>query len=219
MTMINAVVQRKTGYLFADTAMLDSATGNAIAFGTKIFSGTLFPWAVGVTFTGNPGAWTPSVEMLKGARNVAALRTALTAGVAQFRERSEAADTLRLTAVAWDARQKTPRIFAIGDMAEDAGVPCDAVEEFEWLFGSPLDHRHLWSRGTPSNPKAFDPETTGVAVMQERRASPDAITPGGAAHCIVGGEVEMAEITRDGVTLYGIHTWPDRVGAPLGLAA
>jgi hypothetical protein len=67
------------------------------------------------------------------------------------------------------------------------------------------------------NPDAFDAETDGVAVMELMRSETQPLSDERDAligHCI-GGYVEQATVTRDGVSVRTIHDWPDEIGKPI----
>lgn len=61
----------------------------------------------------------------------------------------------------------------------------------------------------------FDPHVDGFRLVEAQRASPQTnLTPGvDSSVCYrIGGEVELTEVTRRGVKVWCIGTFPDKVG-------
>lgn len=66
------------------------------------------------------------------------------------------------------------------------------------------------------NPDAFDAESDGIAVMELMRRVPAPLSdePGAIVGHFIGGRVEQATVTREGISIRTIHEWPDTIGMP-----
>lgn len=222
MTIANAVAQGPKGYLFADTAWIDSDTGTLIAKHTKIFRGRHFPWAVAVTADGDPLAWAHAMQDRPEPRYADELRKWLVDVVNEYEATTASrAKALKLLAVAWDGRAKRSTVM----MASTASACPDflrpyEIAEGESLFGMVLDMEAMFGREVDfTDPRSFDPETDGLKPFLHARRAPlmrqaGSLFAAGACGGF-GGEVEMAEISRRGVRLWRLHDFGDVVGAPI----
>ena len=91
--------------------------------------------------------------------------------------------------------------------------PCDVGV----FAGGSVDVANGFIDGVRESPDGFDAEIDGAAIMELLRS--EALPLGDAhdaffGHC-VGGYVELATVTRTGVTVRTIHEWPDAIGKPI----
>jgi hypothetical protein len=163
---------------------------------------------------------------LDEARNVTSFLKLLPNVLADFQQRTTASGVtnagIRLTAVAWDARQQKARAFLISTMLdglEEIASPGTVIEvTSHWSsLRSPAE---LLGRDVDcSSRSSFDPTEDGRKIMQTMREEPFAAAmPGSLAEgrCAVGGEAEQAVVSKTGVELYCLHEWPDQVGSAIG---
>lgn len=225
MTAINGVVQGKRVYLYGDTAWLNCRDGTVAGFGTKIFAGSRFPWAIGLTWTaGVPTDAVYGVQEIAHVPNVAGLIAGIPGVLQAYLRRSQASGVenagMRVLVGCWDSRKQKARLFFASSMLDgtEAFGPTGEVTEVRSFFASPRTAEDLLGRSVdPSDPSSFDPDADGLAMMQAQRA--DRIVPaisgaitGAKDVCGVGGECEQVIITRRGVKCFSLHTWPDQLG-------
>lgn len=224
MTIANALVQGGKVYLYADTAYIDTRTGNVIAFLPKIYAGSHFPWAVAVTTaSGDPLDMAHAIETLDTARNVAGLLKALPRALRVYEERcfekGNKDQGLRLLVGCWDTRRRAARLFVLTNMPDgvhDAlGGEVGQVMEIFFFFGSHLTPEQLLGRvADPRNPAEFDADEDGLRVMEAARRQPikAAVQSAGFAGYGIGGEAEQVIVSRRGVKSFSLQQWGDRVG-------
>jgi hypothetical protein len=71
----------------------------------------------------------------------------------------------------------------------------------------------LWKGGDPSDPECFNLVTDGIEAFVIRgRHSYRPIGGAMPAGAYVGGEIQIAEVTSQGVTSATIHRWPVNIG-------
>ncbi len=217
MTMVNAVAQDGVAYLYADTAIIDPASGRLLECVPKLAVGEHFPWAVGITFNGSPLATTVLGDL--NAKSVDRLVEQLPAAIAAFKTKSAALGSpgasMRLVLAAWDEDCDQPRIFLAGDGLDEFETSSwcpEGVTEVAYFVGAEFDPRHHWREGSPNNPDDFEVLNGGLAIFEERRKTPFAPLNGMPIGNYVGGALQMARISRDGVDAVQLHEWSDLVG-------
>lgn len=222
MTMVNAVIQDQVGYLYADTALVCTATGNVLTFEPKIFTLTHCPAAIGVTYGGPPRGMEP-LSQLDGVMSAHGLQWQLPLTVnavkARAREMGERNPVLRLVAVCWDSSQWRPRIFISGDGLEEYGVSAGEALEMNFFFGAggaaADEIRTMIAEKPPNDAAKFDPVKDGIAAFEAARRAEYQPIGVCVAGVHVGGEIHVAEVSGASVACYSIHRWPDDVGKPI----
>jgi len=128
---------------------------------------------------------------------------------------------MRLVALAWDAKQRRPRIFVCGDGLEDLGVGRDNVPvEMHAFFGTAtVAIAKHWQGGSPTDPASFDPVEGAKAVYETARAVPfPMFGHGGPARLFIGGQLQAVELSATGLEAFQLHDWGDRIGATITLS-
>lgn len=217
--MCMAIVQGEAAHVYADTAYLRAADGCVDHFDHKLIAGSRFPWVMAHNL-----AWSPNCVRTPfdtEPRNIAELVAKLGPAAEAYTKVSieqNAPERARLIVAAWDEHRKLPRIFVAGDGAETArhSAHCPpGVGEVRYFVGASdaaqLEVSKTWRGGSPNDPKYFHPVFDAVQTFEIERAkapSPFAASP-------PGGALEMATVTRKGVTGTRIYRWADSVGAAI----
>jgi hypothetical protein len=122
--------------------------------------------------------------------------------------------------IGWSESRDRPEAYMslgnrVPEIALATGIlsPCDVGV----FAGGSVDVTNAFVDGVRESPDGFDAEIDGLAVMEMLRG--EALPRGDAhdahfGHC-VGGYVELATVTRAGVTIRTIHEWPDKIGKPI----
>lgn len=227
MTAINLAVQpgRRAAFLISDGATTD-AEGRLVRVGGKTITFERFPAAIGVT--GNVDYLAVGEECHAiGARNLAtlvkALPTILKRACAKTLARCPgASEVLGILKVAgWSARQGRPvgYMIASDDIAAAFNIGPDwrawQVAEVKSSHGTEDHVSTLLGRPCELEDAAtFNPHEDAFALIEAQRQKPIAsITPGAVPDRYrIGGEVELVEVSRRGVKVWGCGTFPDVVG-------
>ncbi|MFD1950680.1 hypothetical protein ACFSGX_07860 [Sphingomonas arantia] len=234
MTALNMMIQRRAraGYIISDGATT-APDGTLLGNSPKIImSAGRFPWAAGVTGSVPPA----SIHAELGKANPVSLKQLLCRlpGAMRSAIQRTARDTskdpadldLALVGVAWDFDAKAPSGFIIQSRA---GIITPDAEPFVWyetdwnLAGGEIGSDAAAQLGRAcdlTDPKSFDPERDGLALIErQRRAAITPTTPGFDTSCRhrIGGDIDMTVVTRTGVQVWCIHKFPDVVGEPIRL--
>jgi hypothetical protein len=131
---------------------------------------------------------------------------------------AEAWKRAEISLVGWSKDRGRPEAYmtrGYGTLADDLSAvnlsPCDVGI---FADGS-VDVAEAFVAAFRQAPDAFDAETDGVAIMElMRREALSSSDPVRVGRCI-GGYVEHATISQEGVTKRTIHEWPDEIGKPI----
>ncbi len=220
------MVQRAAGraIILSDCAHTGE-DGRVTALASKLLvAGLYFPWACAVS--GNvaldvlmremQGSPPTSPRELMLALPSAMRRATVRAAAARGCDPVEV--LLQVTGAMWQSDTQRLAGFVVSSASGTLqGQQTDpfAWYETEWLLTLPADSLPAIF-GRPVNladPSSFDPETDGVTLAKAQRAAIRAsVTPGAGSACRIGGDLDMTEITPNGVTVWTIHAWPDRIG-------
>lgn len=224
MTLINAWTHGKVGYLMTDTAIIDFADGGkAIGFGSKIFHGANWPAIVAVSYAGGLMQFAIPTFVENEPKNlkslVKLLPLACKNATAKAREHGSPNPFYSLVVVAWCARTKRPRIFTCAN--HDYLAKAYAVRELNYFFGNGIASPAVLAAAEKLDEgKPLDLDRDLVDLCEAQRAEPfvgfDNRPTGFGA---IGGQVQLATITKRNVEFSLVHEWPDKMGLPLGLAA
>lgn len=228
MTAINMVVQRRAraAFIMADTAITDE-DGKVIDFTGKVALGTgRFPFAIGVSGNVLPRVFAAALgeanpanlkQLMKRLPDV--MRTALRRQEMDCRA-MEGDCYMLLRGAAWDFARKQPVGFVmVSDGALFPGAEPFSFYETEWCVtladGATSLGDMLGRDMDPTDPAQFDPETDGVQLMIEqhrRGASP--LMPGLRPQTPyrIGGEAQLIEVRKTGVTVWAVHDFGDELG-------
>lgn len=227
MTLCNVILQPTIGFLMSDAGLWDWQ-GNLTRFIQKVH---LFPTArAAVVGRGNsavePDWWANEArhvrsldELLNRLPDVAAkLRT-----MNQKREDRAIRHHVEITVVFWDEKTDRPRVLqldtsAIGGAAPD-GYAAILDSERKRAPGKWYDFPSLalmptltWDASLPDlrhqqDEKRFDVRANAARIVNKQREIKHEIE--GHLTTIVAGWVDMAVVTRDGVTMERVIGWPD----------
>ena len=122
--------------------------------------------------------------------------------------------------IGWsESRDRPEGYMSLGNRVPEIALvtgslnPCDVG-----VFASgSVDVANAFVDSVREYPDGFDAEIDGVAIMELMRG--EALPLSDAqdtffGHCI-GGYIELATVTRTGVTVRTIHEWPDEIGKPI----
>lgn len=233
MTVINMMVQPKarTGYIISDGAFT-APDGTLLRAESKVVHSvyTRCPWAFGVSGNMQPRAIAQEIgeanpltikQLVK--RLPDALRRAIVRNEREFGVPRDTAYAV-LIGCYWDFSAKRPQGFRV--QAQRGGLVNQEVEAFEWYdmdwsLASHLEIEALLGRAADvTNPNSFDPASDGLALVHAQRISGlidmmPGIEPG---HCRIGGHVDLTEVTKSGVKVWHLHTYPDEPGRLIAAA-
>ncbi|WP_252257510.1 hypothetical protein [Erythrobacter aurantius] len=125
----------------------------------------------------------------------------------------------RLVLVAWCSRKRQIRLFHASSMFE-LGAQMK-VQELDYFLGA-------GDEKLPEAKRAVDalacrrqlcPDAEAVRLIEAQRNAPFVSpVPEIDGLACIGGAIERATVSRDGVRFDTIHRWPDEIGKPLQLA-
>lgn len=226
MTAINLAVQsaKRAAYLITDCAFT-APDGTIDKIAGKIISFDRFPCAIGVTGNINLAVLAHALEATD-ARNLRSLLKGLPGALKRAVDAVKAAHGIEgcgtLRVAAWCSRQKRPVGYLImsDQLAAEAmiglGWGAYQVAECKNAQAIHVDASELLGRPVDlSDATTFDPHVDGFRLVEAQRATSQInITPGidSSACYRIGGEVELTEVTRRGVKVWCIGTFPDKVG-------
>jgi hypothetical protein len=148
---------------------------------------------------------------------------AIRAEAASYRDRNVPAEEWTrsdIGVVGWsDSRDGPEAYMSFGRGLPEIGLtagslnPCDVGV----FANGPVEVANAFVESVRENPDAFDAETDGIAVIElmRRESAPLGDEPGAFIGHSIGGYIEHATITREGVSVRTIHEWPDEVGKPI----
>ncbi|MEH6789661.1 hypothetical protein [Parasphingorhabdus sp.] len=222
MTVINAFKQGKVGYMFTDTAHVDTNTGQVLAFGSKAFLAANFPAIVGATLIGGHLPFLINDFVADPPKNVRALQRKLPTACKHFIEKAKLHGSddpfVRLIAMAWCSRTKSIRIFYCSNTADEGFADAFEVVELDFFFGTGVNTPEVQAAMDKLNrrePVGGDDEM--IKLMDAQRRAPfAAMDPALDGVNGIGGSIEKLEVTKRQVTAdVDIHKWPDAVGLPI----
>lgn len=225
MTAINAFLRRDRGFLMADGAFY-TATGVPMGFGNKIVQ--IPELRAAVAARGYAGI-APALAQgfLATYRTFDDLAEGAQSALAEWAEQN--APMLELFGfpdfefhvMGWSEKLGRPRHFvfayrpgAEGDRAlvETTDlVLCPSLDDAEAFETLPKLGVYVMH---PQFAETFDPERDGVPIMVSQRRQLDELDGHDEVGrvCIVGGHVEVVEISADGVSQRIVHRWSDEAG-------
>lgn len=218
MTMCMAIVQGEAAHIYADTAYV-RADGCVDRFDHKLIAGSRFPWVMAHNLPWPPNCVRTPFDIEP--RNIAELVAKLLPAVEAYTKVSieqNAPERVRLVVAAWDKHRKLPRIFVAAHGAETASHSAHCppgIGEARYFVGASAaaqpEVSQIWRGGSPNDPKYFHPVFDAAQAFEIERAK----APSMFSASPPGGTLEMATVTRKGVTGTRIYRWADRVGAPV----
>lgn len=229
MTIINSFVQGARAYLLTDMAWIDRATGKVLVCASKFIQGTNFPWAAAATGDAhliellNQLSWcAPS-----NADEMAECLPRALRGVQAVS--ADPAFTMAVRLAAWCGRTRSARCFHIdSDSARAAAFGIDAwtvVEPQVLIPGdsivSALPDLPLQDPAAIMDRRRFDPARDGRRVVAAQREHVRFPLKGQSEPmALIGCGAQLACISRKGVTIRTLRTWPeDRPGELIALDA
>lgn len=221
MSALNAFKTAKTGYIYTDTAHLNSDSGKVVAFGSKAFTAANWPAVVGATFSGGVMPFLIDFFVASPPKNLPALRRMLPAACRRFVELSKLEGNpdpyVRLVAVAWCKRTQSMRMFYCS--THDSGPLGKAYNPVEIDFfvstgvGIPTVEAAM---ETLKRGGTLDPDRQMIELMEAQRKAPfqaEAESLRGLPDLYgIGGSIERLTVTPREVLADTLHTWPDKVG-------
>lgn len=225
MTAMTLIVQskRRAAYLIGDSAITDTG-GRVLALQSKLIQLARFPAVIGIT--GSVDTFALGAELhAADPRNLTGLIRVLPGCLRRAIDRTQTACLTPSTTIvgllkvaAWSARAARPIGYVLcSDPALAAamgGAEWQVYEATSSLSAAEAP-AHLFQKLTDcENPALFDPELQAFDLVQyEREASQLCMTPGAAGDVYrIGGGVQLAKVTRRGVSITPMGEWPDQVG-------
>ncbi|WP_156418081.1 hypothetical protein [Aureimonas sp. AU4] len=229
MTAINAFLRRDRGVLMTDGAFY-SAAGVPLGFGSKTVSIPNLHMAIAAR---GCSAIAPSLahHMSIGFRDIDDVAGrgeeflgGWALGAAEFLANAGFPD-FELHMMGWSAKDERPRhlVFTTraggdwkaGELTEIEGyVLCPYLEDNEAFEALPKLGLFV---SDPQFCETFDPKMHGVPIMMAQRRQIDELDghEENGRVSVVGGHVEVTEITADGISQRVLHRWADQVGVAM----
>lgn len=225
MTVINMMVQprARTGFIISDGAHTDP-DGVVTELSPKVIVGTKrLPFAIAVTGNVAPlliamilGEESPLTLKQLVKRLPIAMRKAV-AAASDARSIPEDAIGLALVGVVWDFAKNRAQGFSI---ASRDGLIRHGMEPYLWYdtdssvtIVSGDDVASFIGRFNLADPASFNPETDGLELVRvQRELLLETTVPGCALAYRIGGEIDLTEVTKNGVKTWKIHDFHDKVG-------
>ncbi|WP_267424815.1 hypothetical protein [Methylobacterium sp. GC_Met_2] len=226
MSLVNVFATSRRVVVLTDTSLYN-ATGRIIGFDQKTVG--VASWNGALTFRGN--AW----GMCAG-RELAERYGSFDEFVAQSGPEFErehlgalaaghlSGQTLIEVHVAgWSEREDRARAFVL----RSPGAPGDHAPPYTWVeiegaWHDDFDlmalcrlHRQGAEPDEDWTPETFDPLRHGIPLAEEQRRKGAAAWTGFGGRHVIGGELWLTVIDRDGARLGPIHEWPDIAGEPI----
>lgn len=230
MTAMSLIVQakRRAAYLISDCAWTDRA-GRLTHISGKIIQMARFPAAIGVQ--GNVSLPALGAEIHRvDSRNIArlvqilpdCLRRAIAATYEIHPETPAGTVTAMLKVAAWSARLAKP----VGYVLTSDPALATAMGGTDWtVHGSTSS---LSAAECPTvlfptltaceDPAQFDPLEQAFDLVAHERRTPQLVMSPGAdvgANYRIGGSAQVTEVTKRGVKVWGVGSFPDMVGLPI----
>jgi hypothetical protein len=122
---------------------------------------------------------------------------------------------LALTLAVWDARLRCTRCFMVesdGTALASLGVAPFTATELDFAATGRGITELLGRAVDPTKPGSFDPDADGEALMEAQRRELRWTGSAGQQIACIGGELEQAVVSKSGVQVFSLQTWPDSVG-------
>lgn len=122
--------------------------------------------------------------------------------------------------IGWSESRNRPEGYVSPGMGlPENGVAAGGLESCDvgvFADGS-AEVTHAFVESVREEREGFDAGTDGVALMEllRRQALSDSDGRGACPRHCIGGYVEQATVTAEGVTVRTIHQWPDEIGKPI----
>ena len=226
-TAINLIIQEKArkGFILADCAYTDQ-DGRVVEIGSKIVQGGgRFPWAFGVS--GNVHTVTVGKELLSvGVASLKqlqkrlgpAMRRAIAATVQRYPDIAD--PTCSVRGAAWCFASKRPIGFLMMShpqtVINDPTLEPFVWYELEWQITNG-DHPDIGAiiDTDLTNPDLFDVRSSARALISAQRRT--AMTPsdswcGDTPQHRIGGNADLVTVSKHGVIIEEVCSWPDAIG-------
>jgi len=214
-TAVVSMIQGDRAYLLVDTAWT-ADDGRLMALSPKMIQGTGFPWAIAISGNLHPSALITEISRVEP-KNARQLANALPRVLRRTTEKAAEIGqplSIGLTLAAWSGKAKRPAIIIVDNDGGHFGAFTQPFEpvEVDWTCGTePADI--LGREVSLSDPASFAPRTDGIALMDGlRRRHAWAWREGAAVAHRIGGGLQLATITKRGVTVEDLRDWQDKLG-------
>ncbi|MEL7737509.1 hypothetical protein AAG614_03940 [Citromicrobium bathyomarinum] len=216
MSVLNAWKNGNVGVMYSDTAHVDCATGRLVGIGGKAFFAATWPAVVGGTFQGGVIDWLAEPFSENPPKNLKALTRLMPVACHHFCDRSRAAGAtiqpyVRAVALAWCARTKRVRIFHCA--SEPEFTTPFTVAELDYFIGTGANLPETLAIASKLSEREHVETTEALELLEAQRRAPfESYLPGLSQCCMIGGSIDRLTVTREGVTVDMVHSWPDVLG-------
>ncbi len=223
MTALNVITQPDAAYILTDTAAIDP-DGRVVAFASKVFVSERARLAL--AFTG----WTPETRFNERHTRCAAFVNSMgdpavaLERIAQFaselwRQNADEMEIgspmhLSLVVAFWSEERGQPEAWLIQTDSLSKGHTPKPVRLCQYVAADPLTGlipglADGLALADVSDPCRFDPMRDCLPLIEAQRRLPDAEREG---EFNIGGQAELYQIDRRGVTRTVLARWSDRIG-------
>ncbi|MCJ2095493.1 hypothetical protein MKK67_23770 [Methylobacterium sp. J-072] len=226
MSLVNVFATSRRVVVLTDTSLYD-ATGRILGFEQKTFG--ISSWTGALTFRGNAWGICAGLELAERygsfdefmARSPSAFerdhKAALAGGLLSGQT------LIEIHVAGWSEREDRARAFVLrspGALGDEA-PPYTWVEiegawhdDFDLMALSRL-HRQGAEPEVDWTPETFEAITHGIPLAEEQRRKGAAAWTEFAGRHVIGGELWLTVVDRDGARLGVIYEWPDVAGEPI----
>ena len=226
MSLVNVFATSRRVVVLTDTSLYDG-TGRILGFEQKTFG--ISSWTGALTFRGNAWGICAGLEL---AERYGSFDEFMTRSPSEFERNHKAvlADGLlsgqtliEIHVAGWSEREDRARAFVL----RSPGAPGDEAPPYTWVeidgaWHDDFDlmalcrlHRQGAEPDVDWTPETFEAITHGIPLAEEQRRRGAAAWTKFAGMHVIGGELWLTVVDRDGARLGAIHEWPDVAGEPI----
>lgn len=229
MSAVNVFAHSQRAVLLTDSSLYDSE-GTIIAFANKAYP--VDSWNGAITGRGN---WWGPTHVSALAETFASFDEFLTRSGPAIELAHQAAlaggelagqTFIEVHAIGWSEQRDRAEAYVLKspNPLKDADEPdyvwVSLYDEEDGVFHHELTARERWmlhrqgaEPGEDFGPENFDPVRHGIPLMDmQRRRGVDDRLGSLAGRYVIGGDLWLTVVDREGVRQGVIHTWPDKVG-------
>ena len=226
MSLVNVFATSRRISILTDTSLYN-AIGRIVGFRQKCFAVT--SWTGALTFRGN--TWGAEAGMLLAESYHSFDAFLVRSGTEFEREHRAAVEAGRLLGqtlievhvAGWSEQEDRARAYVL----RSPGAPGDDAPPYTWVeiegaWHDDFDlmalcrlHRQGAEPDEDWTPDTFDAIRHGIPLAEEQRRKGAAPWTGFGGRHVIGGDLWLTVVDRDGARLGVIHEWPDVAGEPI----
>ncbi|MHC2104113.1 hypothetical protein [Methylobacterium sp. CM6246] len=226
MSLVNVFATSRRVVVLTDTTLYDASCR---IFGLDQKSYPVSSWTGALTFRGNIWGIGAGLDL---AEKYGSFDEFLSLSAAEFEREHKSAlaggrllgqTIVEIHVAGWSEREDRARAFVL----RSPGVHGDDTPPYTWveiegawhddfdLMALSRLHRQGAEPDVDWTPETFEAITHGIPLAEEQRRKGAAAWTEFAGRHVIGGELWLTVVDRDGARLGAIHEWPDVAGEPI----